>query len=165
MRIRYIATALAAFALAFSSAASSQAADAIPGQDPTAEASIISAQAGDKVEAAERWCKFTAQRPFFLVSSGPLYAEGKYTGCSSPLPDSCHPTVELMKVGPYGAYAVAQHDAGWQSCNKRVTAPKYNCLGRDETTRFYTLVTLGITWHGGQASDAGASEELTARCY
>lgn len=76
---------------------------------PAATASAAAAPSGSTGRAVAKspteavWCTFQGEKPFQVTHNGPLYAQGHYTGCSTPAPDKCRAQVDLQQY-EYGGY-------------------------------------------------------------
>ncbi len=70
---------------------------------PAATASAAAAPSGSTGRAVAKspteavWCTFQGEKPFQVTHNDPLYAQGHYTGCSTPAPDTCRAQVDLRQ--------------------------------------------------------------------
>ncbi|MEU1409270.1 hypothetical protein ABZ471_44785 [Streptomyces sp. NPDC005728] len=96
------------------------------------------------------WCTFLGEKPFQVTHNGPLFAQGHYTGCSTPAPDKCRAQVDLQRLEAYDGHwhAVKHKDSGWTRCSGRFTTPGLNCVHDGHKETYNTQVTLQVEYHG-----------------
>ncbi|AKJ15737.1 hypothetical protein ABB07_38530 [Streptomyces incarnatus] len=96
------------------------------------------------------WCTFLGEKPFQVTHNGPLFAQGHYTGCSTPPPDKCRAQVDLQRLEAYDGHwhAVKHKDSGWTKCSGRLTTPGLKCVHDGHKETYNTQVTLQVEYHG-----------------
>jgi hypothetical protein len=122
---------------------------------PAATASAAAAPSGSTGRAVAKspteavWCTFQGEKPFQVTHGGPLYAQGHYTGCSTPAPDQCRVQVDLQEYVRDGYWRAVKHkDSGWTRCSGRYTTPGLTCVHDGERETYNTQVTLQVEYHG-----------------
>ncbi|KJY42377.1 hypothetical protein VR41_07995 [Streptomyces sp. NRRL B-1568] len=136
MKARFIVPLLAAGALLVPAAAASAAPSGSTGRAVARTAASV-------------WCTFQGEKPFQVTRGGPLYAQGYYTGCSTPAPDQCRVQVDLQVYVRDGYWRAVKHkDSGWTRCSGRYTTPGLTCVHDGEKETYNTQVTLQVEYHG-----------------
>jgi hypothetical protein len=124
---------------------------------PAATASAAAAPSGSRGRAVAKspadvavWCTFEGEKPFQVTHNGPLFAQGHYTGCSTPAPDKCRAQVDLQRLESYDGHwhAVKHKDSGWTKCSGRYTTPGLKCVHDGHKETYNTQVTLQVEYHG-----------------
>jgi hypothetical protein len=111
---------------------------------------------------AESGCVAYIDKPFFLTTTGPLYAQAQWGGCTVPPPPSCRLKVALAKDGPYGSYLVTSWaDTGWGPCAGAPLDKGYKCQGRSVRNTFWAEASLAAE---GGTTDVGSGQSLTVGC-
>ncbi|MFE1862781.1 hypothetical protein [Streptomyces anandii] len=141
MKVRYVVPLLAAGALLVPAAAASASTES---GNTTGKAVAMSPTDGAV------WCTFQGEKPFQVTHSGPLFAQGHYTGCSTPPPDKCRVQVDLQRLEAYDGHwhAVKHKDSGWTKCSGRYTTPGLKCVHDGHKETYNTQVTLQVEYHG-----------------
>ncbi|MFF3411831.1 hypothetical protein ACFYW8_37865 [Streptomyces sp. NPDC002742] len=96
------------------------------------------------------WCTLLGEKPFQVTHNGPPFAQGRYTGCSTPAPDKCRARADLQRYESHDGYwhAVKQKDSGWRSYSGHLTTPGLNCVHDGHKETYNTQVTLHVEYHG-----------------
>ncbi|MFE9417083.1 hypothetical protein ACFYMX_15750 [Streptomyces griseofuscus] len=96
------------------------------------------------------WCTFLGEKPFQVTHTGPLFAQGHYTNCSTPPPDKCRAQVDLQRLEAYDGHwhAVKHKDSGWTKCSGRYTTPGLKCVHDGHKETYNTQVTLQVEYRG-----------------
>ncbi|MFE9882823.1 hypothetical protein [Streptomyces sp. NPDC005784] len=130
----------------------------VPAAAASAAPSGNTGRAVAKIAAFPVWCKFQGEKPFQVTHGGPLYAQGHYSGCSTPAPDQCRAQVDLQEYVRDGYWRAVKHeDSLWTRCSGRYTTPPLRCVHDGEKETYNTQVTLQVEYHG-RFSEAGIAD-------
>jgi hypothetical protein len=112
-------------------------------------------------------CSFGIDKPFFLTkNSNKMYTSGGVSTCTSPAPEACKLTVEILGENGVQSVVVKQAVRDWGPCSnkKPLSAGPFTCHVTPEKFEFAGQATLQVEVNGNIDSSTKGSGNVAFFC-